>query len=141
MRLVAAISFYASVVNCLPVTLDPRPSPDACLRCDPLRQRGAATPEQPLFTDAALGRRKAPDIPDRGRDELIIALLQCARIDELRSSGLSLRQVARKLGVGETTVRRVWSGSSGARATVDVRRNPSDGSCGGAAEANDLSLA
>ena len=30
---------------------------------------------RPLFTDAASGRRKGPDIPDRGRDELIIAVL------------------------------------------------------------------
>jgi DNA invertase Pin-like site-specific DNA recombinase len=66
------------------------------------------------------------------------AVFDRARIDELRSSGLSLRQVARKLGVGATTVRRVWSGSGGERATVNVRQNPGDGSRCGAAEVNDL---
>jgi DNA invertase Pin-like site-specific DNA recombinase len=41
---------------------------------------------------------------------------------DLQASGLSLRQIARKLGVSEKTIRRIWSAGVG---STGVRQNPS----------------
>ena len=41
------------------------------------------------------------------------AILDRQRVIELRRTGLSWRQIARKLGVGVTTVRRAWQDAQG----------------------------
>lgn len=49
------------------------------------------------------------------------AVFDRAKIAALLGEGLSLRQIAGRLGVGATTVRRVWNASEGSKA---VRQNP-----------------
>jgi DNA invertase Pin-like site-specific DNA recombinase len=66
------------------------------------------------------------------------AVFNRGAIADLRRAGLSLRQIARKLGVSEKTIRRTWSAAP--EDSDNLRRNPVHGVSDFAAETNNFQL-
>jgi DNA invertase Pin-like site-specific DNA recombinase len=64
------------------------------------------------------------------------AVFNRGAVADLRKSGLSLRQIARKLGVSEKTIRRTWTAAP--EDSDNLRRNPVHGISDFAAETNNF---